>query len=124
MGSPPLPHWHLLSFIGPDVRESRLVVDPMAVREDSAEASNSGTSLRALLVVDERHADRSYWGGQRHGDEASYGTRNPECGLIAGQQQCGRAEMKSAARTSIRNAKCTMLRGSGPVPISSATQAP
>src|ERR1019366_6621190 len=46
----------------------------------------------ARVVVDQRHADRRYWGGQRHGDETGYCTRNPECGPLAGQQQCGRAE--------------------------------
>jgi hypothetical protein len=30
----PWPHWHLLSFLGPYGRESRGVVDLMAVRKD------------------------------------------------------------------------------------------
>lgn len=92
--------------------------------------------MRELLVVDERHADRSYRGGQRHGKETSYCTRNPECGPMAGQQQCGRAENEVRSQDEYEKGKvddgysaavsgseeCTALRASL-LPMSSTTQA-
>lgn len=49
----PWPHWHLLSFTGPDGRESRGVVDLIAVRKDHGEpltGSKRGDALEIILI--------------------------------------------------------------------------
>ena len=49
----PWPHWHLLSFTGPDGRESRGVVDMIAIRKDHSEpvrGTKRGDALQIILI--------------------------------------------------------------------------
>jgi hypothetical protein len=49
----PWPHWHLLSFTGPDGRESRGVVDLIAIRKDHGEpirGTKRGDALQIILI--------------------------------------------------------------------------
>jgi hypothetical protein len=49
----PWPHWHILSFIGPDGHESRGVVDLIAVRKDHSEplpGLKRGDALQIILI--------------------------------------------------------------------------
>jgi hypothetical protein len=49
----PWPHWHLLSFTGPDGRESRGVIDLIAVRKDHREpiaGTKRGDALQIILI--------------------------------------------------------------------------
>jgi hypothetical protein len=49
----PWPHWHLLSFTGPDGRESRGVVDLIAIRKDHAmpvAGTKRGDALQIILI--------------------------------------------------------------------------
>ncbi len=49
----PWPHWHLLTFNGPDGRESRGVVDMVAIRKDHSEpiaGTKRGDALHIILI--------------------------------------------------------------------------
>ena len=49
----PWPHWHLLSFTGPGGRESRGVVDLIAIRKDHSEPQRGmkrGDALQIILI--------------------------------------------------------------------------
>jgi hypothetical protein len=49
----PWPHWHILSFTGPDGQESRGVVDLIAVRKDHGEplpGTKRGDALQIILI--------------------------------------------------------------------------
>jgi hypothetical protein len=49
----PWPHWHLLSFTGPDGRESRGVVDMIAIRKDHSDpaaGTKRGDALQLILI--------------------------------------------------------------------------
>ena len=49
----PWPHWHLLSFTGPDGRESRGVVDMIAIRKDHSArvpGTKRGDALQIFLI--------------------------------------------------------------------------
>jgi hypothetical protein len=49
----PWPHWHLLSFTGPDGRESRGVVDLIAIRKDHSTpviGTKRGDALQIILI--------------------------------------------------------------------------
>jgi hypothetical protein len=49
----PWPHWHLLTFTGPDGRESRGVIDLIAIRKDHGEpiaGTKRGDTLQVILI--------------------------------------------------------------------------
>ena len=49
----PWPHWHLLTFTGPDGRESRGVIDLIAIRKDHSEpiaGTKRGDCLQVVLI--------------------------------------------------------------------------
>jgi len=47
----PFPHWHLLTFAGPGGRESRGVVDMIAIRKDHSTPRNGLKRRDALQII-------------------------------------------------------------------------
>jgi hypothetical protein len=58
----PWPHWHILSFNGPDGRESKGVVDLIAVRKDHGKPL-PGTKRGDALVQALRHVSSTFRDG-------------------------------------------------------------
>ncbi len=53
IASTPWPHWHLLTFTGPDGAESRGVVDMIAIRKDHSDpltGTKRGDALQIILI--------------------------------------------------------------------------